>query len=257
METIQSRERRSLDFPGRRLRIFGDVRPGVFRFLLLLLAVDAVFILLHVIYKLPVVFPALNLSLGQEFAMNQDGGYAEVFQYLKEGFIVLVLSLVALRIRSYIGWALLFVYLLADDSFKIHEKLGGLVGERFDFPALFNLQARDIGELAVSAVFGLFLLAAIAIAYRLGDRRFRKSSRYLLLMLFALAATGIVADMLHEMTDPRLLRALFSIIEDGGEMVVMSVIACFVLSLGFSRSRDPNGAAEVLERQGGHDYPHA
>lgn len=241
-ETTRSQGGRGFGIPGWRPRIFEDVRPGPVKLLLLLLAVDVVFIVLYVLYKLPEVAPALDLSLGQGFAIDRDGGYAEVFQYLKEGTIVLLLGLLALRTRlSYLSWSLLFLYLLADDSLQVHEKLGGIVSERLEFAPLFNLRLQDFGELLVSALVGMFFLAAIAVAYWLGDRAFRKSSGYLLLLLAALASTGIVADMIHQMIGSRLVRGSLTIVEDGGEMLVMSVIVWFVVALVLAR---PGGGAE-------------
>ena len=250
-ETTGSQGSRGLGLPGWRPRLLKEARPGPVKLLLLLLAADAAFVVLHVLYKLPELSPALDLSLGRGFSIEQDGGYAEMFQYLKELSIALLLGQIAARrTRLYLVWSLLFLYLLLDDSLMVHERLGGIVSERLDFPPSFGLRVQDFGELIVSALFGVPFLVAIFAAYRLGDRGFRGASRYLLLMLVALASAGVAADMLHQMSDARLVRASLTIVEDGGEHVVMSVIVWFVLSLGLARSR--SGA----QGPGGHQPPH-
>src|SRR3712207_8517062 len=50
----------------------------------------------------------------------------------KEYWIALLLGLFTIQKRSilYLGWCLLFFYLLLDDSLGIHERLGGIVSYR-------------------------------------------------------------------------------------------------------------------------------
>src|SRR3712207_5190827 len=114
----------------------------------------------------------------------------------KEYWIALLLGLFTIQKRSilYLGWSLLFFYLLLDDSLGIHERLGGIVSYRLGLSSAFNLRSIDFGEIIVSACVGLFFLLFIAIAYRSGDRFSRKTSRHLIIMLFALALFGIVVD---------------------------------------------------------------
>jgi hypothetical protein len=78
---------------------------------------------------------------------------------------------------------------------------------------------------------GLFFLAFIGIAYRFGDRTSRKVSRNLIVMLLALALFGIVVDVVHVAIRVPWLEHYFALVEDGGEMLVMSTIAWFVFLL--------------------------
>lgn len=197
------------------------------KFLGLFLATDVVFIIIHIIYL------NTNLISSELFSIEQDRGYAEFFQYIKEYWIALLLGLLGLRTRSvlYFAWSLLFFYLLLDDSCSIHEKLGATISYRIGLSPAFNLRSVDFGELIVSACVGLFFLVLIAIAYRLGDRLSRKTSRHLVILLFALALFGIVVDMLHIALPFPSLASFFGLLEDGGEMVVMSMMAWLVFSV--------------------------
>lgn len=76
------------------------------KLLFLCLATDAGFILVHISYR------QLGLLDNPLFSIEDDRGYAEVFQYIKEYWTVLLLGLTALQKRSllYLSWASFFLY---------------------------------------------------------------------------------------------------------------------------------------------------
>lgn len=194
----------------------------------LLLATDVVFIILHIVY----IYTGRTLNIS--FSIEHDGGYAELFQYLKEYWIAILLCFVAVRKRSvlYLLWSLLFFYLLLDDSMLIHERFGKRIANRLNFSSGLELRAQDFGEVIVSAAVSLLFLILITIAYyRFSDRQSKKVSRYLTMMLFTLAFFGIAVDLAHVAFGSFALQIFFSILEDGGELVAMSIIACFVFLL--------------------------
>lgn len=206
-----------------------DVNNWSVRLLCLLLATDFVFILLHLIHS----YTSFSFISNPSFALTQERGYADIFQYVKEYWIVLVLGIVVWRNYShlYLGWLLLFIYILLDDTLEIHEKLGVIISDKLAFVPWLNLRAIDFGELVVSIFFGLFFLSFIATAYRFSDKISRKFSKYLILMLFALAIFGIVFDMLHIAVKSPLLEPILGLLEDGGEQIVISVITWFIFLL--------------------------
>lgn len=202
-----------------------DLKDNSTRLLYLLLATDLVFIFIHLLYSYG------GFISNSAFSLAQERGYAEIFQYIKEYWIVLLLGVLAVKQRSvlYISWSLLFFYLLLDDSLSIHETLGEIASIRLGFQPMFNLQAKDFGEVLVSVCVGSFFLLVLAISYRFANRTPRETSRYLIIMLFFLAAFGIAVDVLHSMLRfSSLLEPLLAMLEDAGEMVVMSVIVWVV-----------------------------
>jgi hypothetical protein len=202
-----------------------DIKDSSIRLLYLFLATDLIFIILHLLYLYT------DFVSNSAFSLVQERGYSEIFQYIKEYWIALLLGALAVRQRSvlYLGWSLLFFYVLLDDSLTIHETLGEIATERLALQPVFNLRAVDFGEFIVSACIGLFFLFFLAIAYRFASRIPREASRYLIIMLFVLAAFGIAVDMLHSLLRFSLLwEPLLGTLEDAGEMIVMSVIAGFV-----------------------------
>jgi hypothetical protein len=197
-----------------------------------LLATDLVFVGIHCLW---LAVPAIsNYSL----SIEADRGYAEIFQYVKLFWIFLnFVSISVIQTRfSYLAWASLFLYLLLDDSLLLHERLGEQIANVFSFREVIYLQLEDLGELLVSfSVFLVFLMLFVAV-YPRSSTRFRKDSRALIVMLFGLAVFGVGFDMVHVMLDSmpgaigRKLYYLAAIIEDGGEMAVVSLICYFSFS---------------------------
>jgi len=213
--------------------------------LLLLLSIDAVFILLHVIHAYTGLLP------GSQYSTETEGGYAEIYQHWKEvGITVLLLILTYKRFNwTYLSWALLFGYLFLDDSLEIHETVGLKFSNYVGFVPMFDLRARDFGELLFSASAGLIILLLVSLAYYLSDEWTRNVARWLVALLMAFACFAIVVDAGHQTIDDPRLRAAVGIFEDGGEMVVMSVLVWFVLctvgserQLAVRRRRLPSSA---------------
>lgn len=204
---------------------------------------DISFIILHIVYL------ASNFSISDAFSIEKDRGYAEIFQYLKTYWSALLLVYCAFQRRSlhYLSWALLFFYLLLDDAVRIHEKLGFMMSRQLKIPDMFNLRGGDFGEIAISASAALLLLGMIGIAYRFGDRLFRQFSKYFIAMLFALAFFGIVVDLLHTAVQGSALQPFLELLEDGGEMIVISIMACcaLILSERLQASHQELGSSEL------------
>ena len=211
--------------------------------LFLLLAIDAVFLLLNKVYL------DTHLLSDRRFLLRLDGGYAETFGYLKESCIVLVLCALAVRARQplYFAWATLLLYILLDDSLRLHERvLGPFVRASLGFAAedmVLGINARDLVEDAVMALLALVILSIMLAVYYFGDRTFKKVSIGLFLLLAALGFFGVVVDLMHAAIQngpwfPGRGRTsrLLGVIEDGGELVVVSLILWFVV-LWWSRAR--------------------
>jgi hypothetical protein len=194
------------------------------RLLLLLITTDIVFILLHCFYRLDIISNPL-------FSIEKNFGYAEVFQYIKELWIALLLLIYAkiYKYHIYTAWAMLFTYFLLDDALEIHEKYGLYISRYFDFIPMFNLRAEDFGELCISFIFGLTIFSLIAKTYLSTDREAKIFSRGLFILVMLLAFFGIFVDMLHIAIPWK--KSIWGLIEDGGEMLVMSFILIYVFNL--------------------------
>ena len=208
----------------------------VLLFFILLISADLVFIVLHCIYALTPFLHYRYLALGE------DGGWSEVYQYIKWLWIIILLVYISKSTRSvgYIAWGLVFLYFLLDDSFEIHERAGrsiaGYLSLTLPFKAPFALRFQDLGELAVSVAAGVILLSVVALAYWYGSQDFKKMSRNMLYLVIALAFFGVVVDTAHiGLVNYFGLGAtvyfILGVMEDGGEMLVASLMLGYTFLL--------------------------
>jgi hypothetical protein len=136
----------------------------------------------------------------------------------------------------------IFFYIFLDDSIGIHEHIGGQFTQLLHLPAIGGLRGQDLGEMLVFASAGIMSLVALGWSYRTeANRANRQISVYLFVLLLLFAVCGGVVDMLHMAISTLLhswwLQRLSTILEDGGELVMMSLIAAFVYRLVKPRSQ--------------------
>jgi hypothetical protein len=215
--------------------------------LLLLLAADALFILLHLAHINTPVFS------DPRFSLEVERGFGEVFQYLKEYWAALLLLLSGVRQRAplLVVWSALFGYLLIDDAFEVHERLGAMIAQRFQLPDTM-VRGRDVGEVLVAAAVGGLGLVAIAVAHFRSGRRARRASGRLLGLVALLAGVGVGVDFLHQMVGRGAWATVLGALEDGGELLVMTAIVWFVAGL----YRAPVPAIERRGDPAGHSGSH-
>lgn len=204
-------------------------------FLILLLGGDLIYIAVHCINTFALNTPNSLLDI------HKDGGFAEMYQYLKFIWIVGLLFLVARRNRAwrYLVWVGFFVYLLVDDSSMLHERLGRLIAANLNFLPPLGLRLQDIGELVVSAIAGILFLIPLVLAYRDGSQVFRKTSQDLTLLILLLIFFGVVVDMVHMAVNLGwTVGFILGVIEDGGEMLSVSLLAWYVFLLSVRDDTD-------------------
>lgn len=197
----------------------------------LLFLTDLGFLSLHILLFIVGLSEQSSSPHIQLYSIEADRGFPEFFQYMKEYWCLLLLIFVSFKQRSwlYLGWVLLFFYILMDDALTVHELLGASLSETLGFVPMFGLRGVDFGELLVSGIAGVILFSCIGLAYRFGDRSFRQASNKLFFFFLSLAVFGVVIDPIHTITSG-ILNQLFGLLEDGGEMIVMSAIATFVFA---------------------------
>jgi hypothetical protein len=200
-----------------------------YKLLALLFLADLSFIILHIFH---VYIGWLPDSL---YSLSRDRGYAEFFQYTKELWIAVLFLALAVYQRKpvYLIFSFLFLYFLIDDSFEFHEQTGSLMAETLHLEPLFGLRSVDMGELAVSIFFGGLFFTAIGITYAMSPARERKISTQVILLIVFMAVFGVLLDMFEIITEHPGLSELLKILEEGGEMLVMSVITWFAYRLDF------------------------
>lgn len=203
------------------------------KFLLLLISADILFLILHFMHRVPLFRGFFPYFGNTAFSIFMDLGLAESYQYVKELWIIILLILVTIQTSKfvYLTWGPLFLYFFLDDMLKIHEDLGGFIARNFDYPTLLNMRAKDMGEFAVSVFFGLLFLILICAAYYLGDNQVKRDFLRLMILVAALFFFGVVVDMFDIAVHGVILKQFLGILEDFGEMLVISLLCWYVFVL--------------------------
>jgi hypothetical protein len=202
--------------------------PSASLLLVLLLSADLAFIVLHVI--IGVFNPNPELC-------NLTGicAYMDSYHLIKMFWIIILLFYILKLTKhyGYAAWALMFTCFFIDDAFWLHQK----IGDRF--AALFigsGLPPRFY-ELGVLAIAGLVLLALVLWFYFQGPVTFRKISADIFLFLAALVFFGLLVDLAGAvgLGDP--VTAGLGFVEDGGELVVYSLLVWYIFLLALQQGR--------------------
>lgn len=197
--------------------------------LLLLIAADLAFIVLHVVYI------ETELLRGRPFSLEADNGLPEAYQYVKQYWTALLMVALFRRTRSvvYLGWTVVFSFLLLDDAFQFHEHFGKWLATNFAVPVAFGLRPDDIGELLFAASIGVVTVLLIGYGYWRGDANARVVSRNTAVLIVLLAGFGVGVDVVHVITyfKAPLLAQFLLIAEDGGEMLAVSLIAAYIFNV--------------------------
>lgn len=205
------------------------------RFIFLLIALDIIFIITHVLFVyLIFIRVQFDWSVSKAFQINYDGGYPEIFQYLKYFLIILIIIYImhSKKIYNYVSWLFLFVLLLLDDAFQFHERFALWIVDRFNYTSMFGLRPQDLGELTYIGTFGPILLLFLILGYYYGNEKIRKTYIDLGLLFALFLFFGVVVDMLHQLVGENRYSTLFMVIlEDGGEMITLSFMTWYFFFL--------------------------
>ena len=168
-----------------------------------------------------------------QFNIEMQGGVAEYFNYLKWLTCSLACLWLFARRREpvYLAWGALFLYLLVDDAESIRDSAGAWIVSVMG-------TGPEFAEILVSFIAGAVLLAPIAIRYRRNDIEARAFSRLLFPWLIALVIFGVGFDTLHAMVGHwSVVSTFMGVVEDGGEMIVGSILTSLVCLQAFAARR--------------------
>ncbi|MEI4197902.1 hypothetical protein [Roseovarius sp. E0-M6] len=209
---------------------------------------DLFFIVLYTIFG---VLKALGLAPEiPSFQLNAETGLASIWNYGKLMVSTAALVLIWKRERgvSLIIMTGLFLFLLLDDYYEIHDHVARALGEQISITALHSLHPQNRGELFVYSV----ILAIAAPLLWLAVRRVTPPSRAFVGALAAgvimIGLFGVAVDVLHGALDAmlggvsdvigKIFNRLMTILEDGGEMIAMSVCVWLCIIRLWERRRE-------------------
>lgn len=216
--------------------------------LIVFVLIDLFFIGLYTIFG---VLKALGLAPEiPSFQLNAETGLASIWNYGKLMVSTAALVLIWKREKgvSLIIMTGLFLFLLLDDYYEIHDHVARALGEQISITALDSLHPQNRGELFVYSV----ILAIAAPLLWLAVRRVTPPSRAFVGALAAgvvmIGLFGVAVDVLHGALDAmlggvsdvigKIFNRLMTILEDGGEMIAMSVCVWLCIIRLWERHRE-------------------
>ncbi|MCB9419709.1 MAG: hypothetical protein H6667_07890 [Ardenticatenaceae bacterium] len=199
-----------------------------------LLALDLILIGFHILHRL--TFRGIlqsSLFSNPIFSMSEEAKLPDLFQYLKQLAIVLILLYEAKHEhRIYVIWAAIFGYLLIDDVVQIHERIGNTFQNRL--PPIASLQPSEVAQsgFLVLLAFIMFGISLLVIRRTQGNNHL--ASIHLTILLAVAAFFGVLVDFVQGIVMNLFgISGVIKVVEDGGEMLIMSVILWYVYRLSF------------------------
>lgn len=231
----------------------GTVRRSFVVTLTLAIVGDLIFIALHLVRAMINDTAYRGFLLAPAWWLERDGGYSEIFQYVKCTLAVLLLLMMLVRWHAltYLGWSFGFLYMVVDDSLRLHETFGRQVGPWLEsvgvMPAIGELGPEAFAGPLLVAAAGSLTLLLVVVGYR--NRATRPLTRRLAVAAFGLFFCAVVLDAAHSAVGSQLGRAtnfVLGTLEDGGELLAMSLALATVVShavaCGSARPADPTAA---------------
>lgn len=192
------------------------------------LLVDIMFIIGHISSTL--LQDYFEPGVLSAFLVTQDRGYPELFQYLKCLAIVLIVAklVIASKKYDYLPWLFLFLIMFIDDAFMLHERFGHFFAEILVLQPMYGLRAVDFGELIYATFLGLIFSGPLLWYYYKGSGIVKKTFFDIFILFSILLFFGVALDMLHQVFEEYyIMYAVFGLIEDGGEMIALSVLVWY------------------------------
>lgn len=156
-----------------------------------------------------------------------DRGYPEFFGYMLElaSSVLFVLFASAQRRKCWYAWAVIMFVIFLDDALKLHESIGTLLSVGLGLsPVVGDL----IGFASTGVLSGIFWL--IGLRGLTGEEDF---SAYLVFTVYfaLLIFFGVAVDAVHGIIGKNMSQTLFTLVEDGSELIITAVITLSVLGM--------------------------
>lgn len=163
------------------------------------------------------------------FRLGLERGFGELYFVILTVWAVGLLVLLAVRERSGVlaAWAVAFGVLFVDDWFTVHERLGADIGRRIG-------TVYHVGEL-VWLLGAAAIVGGLTLVLHLHSRgTARAVSAVLVGLALGLFVCGVVVDFLHGTVTGPALDPYVTVLEDGGEIVVMCAVVAFLFAVAFA-----------------------
>jgi hypothetical protein len=202
----------------------------------LFLTADLVFIGVHGLHTAGLNYEGNVLFSDSRFGLSRDLGYSEVFEYIKLYWTAVGAGWLWWRTRQavYGVGVVLFLFLVVDNGAALHERAGMWLIRMVDFGWGAEILGSDMGQMVYWVGIGGILLTAGGAAYRRATPTHRRHVQQVAAGMGGLVLFGVIVDAIHKAvemsTDAVWADQVLTIVEDGGELVVISWIGAVVLA---------------------------
>jgi hypothetical protein len=182
--------------------------------------------------------PALDRTFpARWWGLSEDGAIPETVGYAVQGITVVLLVALAVRVRRavFFAWAAVYLVIALDDSLRLHER-GSHWLVRHLPEQLASHVSQGRGEQLTWVLLGLLPLVAVAVTHRRA-REHRGVSRTIAVLFALLVFFAVVVDEVHENFGYGTLGWVLAAVEDGGELLTLSLTLAFMV--GVVRSERP------------------
>ncbi len=208
---------------------------------LLLIGSDVVLILINIVIALLRMLGQVEGNIDAWLVFHETS-IASNLTYLKWAAIVFFLGISATRSRVLVLGALsaLFGYILLDDTLQLHEQAGAYFADTLGLHTVMAVPAEDVGQLLFLGTVGLVSAAFLAAGYLAATPKWRQVAIVFFAGILGLAFFGVLVDCVHSMTNSlapglkqKILDVTLAIFEDGGEMIVASLLCALAVAVWY------------------------
>jgi len=221
--------------------LFGD--PALWKVAKPLLLADVILVLIHATFAANRDSLCVG-SICNWVTLEAEYGLPALYMFAKFTAIIVIMFLLfrTTRAAPFLCLSLALSIMLFDDALEIHEQGGAFFVDALGLSGAAGLRAQDIGELLVWSLLGLPVLALLAWG-ALSKSAVGKPTFWVFIgLIAALMFFAIVVDAAHSALPRTLFRdisyanQLIGIVEDSGEMVVLSIMLAVAITIYHRRT---------------------
>ncbi|WP_300246697.1 hypothetical protein [Antarcticimicrobium sp.] len=202
-------------------------------FLIGFLAADCMFLVIHAVFGLLTMRGVVEVW-PDFFNVDRDWGGGEIFSYIKWALTIgaVVACFMKSRKPIFLGLGGLFLICLLDDSIGLHERGTLWLVDEFTIYRYFGAMQGVVGELIAWASLGIPAVACLGAGWWMSNSRDRRLILPGLMFFAGVVVSAVGMDVIHSSLPDRSLAAgLVGMLEEGGEMIFLSLLLAFVWGL--------------------------
>ena len=196
--------------------------------LVVLVTIDALLIFIHAVLGV-LVLTDVSATYPERLRIDRDWGLGEIFGYMKWLWIA---GILLSRFRQtnaliFLGLGSLCLLALADDGLQLHENFAETIFPRLGLHTVFPAGS---GEVVFLALAGLLVFAPLLIGWLRAGPALRHQLVPFLILFGGVVFCVAIVDFIHtQLPDQSLTAGLLGILEDGGEMVFLSMMVSYAV----------------------------